>query len=215
VCDPTTDKIYNIETDGTWISEFATSVFDEAATNIQAASYAADGTLWVCDITTDKIYNIQTDGTLISSFAISKFGSTDPTGISYAADGTLWVCDLGTDKIYNIETDGTPISEFATSVFDAAATAVRGMSYAADGTLWVCDDNADKIYNVKPTQFLELLEQRSNFKNQTMPQLTQMYLVIFILPTINLLPNSLSEYLLGPSRSLSLGKQMFLLSLLS
>ena len=104
VCDDNTNKIYNIQTDGTLINSFATSVFDASATSPQGIGFAPDGTLWISDTTTDKIYNIQTDGALISEFATSVFdaSATSPQGISYAPDGTLWICDATTDKIYNV-----------------------------------------------------------------------------------------------------------------
>ena len=139
-----------METDGTWISEFATSVFDVGATTLTGISQAPDGTLWVCDTNTNKIYNIETNGTLISSFPTSVFdaSATNSRDIATALNGTLWVCDDNTNKIYNIETNGTLISSFATSVFDAGATAPTGISQAPDGTLWVCDDTPNKIYNV-------------------------------------------------------------------
>jgi len=147
VCDDATDKIYNIKTDGTLVSSFATSVFDASATSPQGISYSPDGTLWICniDVIGSKIYNIETDGTLISSF----IASIDPYDISYALDGTLWVTDNVTNKIHNLETNGTLISEFATSIFDASATAPTGISFALDGTLWVCDAATDKIYNIE------------------------------------------------------------------
>jgi sugar lactone lactonase YvrE len=150
LADATTNKIYNIKTNGTLISSFATSVYDASATNISGISYSSDGTLWVTDLDTLKIYNIETDGTLISSFLTSVFdaGATFPTGISYVSD-TLWICDAVTDKIYNIQTNGTLISSFATSVFDASATSPQDISYASDDTLWVVDATTDKIYNIQ------------------------------------------------------------------
>ena len=151
VCDAITDKIYNIEQDGTLISSFATSVFDAGATAPSGVSSAANGTLWVCDAITDKIYNIEQDGTLISSFATSVFdaGATSPQSVSYSLDDTLWVVDTATEKIYNIEQDGTLISSFATSVFDVSAIGPTGISYAVDGTLWICDSGTDKVYNIE------------------------------------------------------------------
>jgi streptogramin lyase len=151
VIDSNTDKVYNIETDGTLISSFLTSVFDASAIDSRGISYAADGTLWIVDTNTDKVYNIETNGTLISSFATSVFdaSATTPSDISYAPDGTLWVSDSNTDKIYNIETDGTLISSFPTSVFDASAITPRGIAYAPNDTLWVADTNTDKVYNIE------------------------------------------------------------------
>jgi sugar lactone lactonase YvrE len=151
ICDFSTDKIYNVELDGTWISEFATSVFDVGATSPQGISYASDGTLWICDLNTRKIYNVELDGTWISEFATSVFDifAFSPTGISYASDGTLWICDDSSSKIYNVELDGTGISEFATSVFDPFMSRPTGIDYASDGTLWICAGDTDKIYNVE------------------------------------------------------------------
>ena len=151
ICDGATDRIYNVQTDGTLISSFSTAFFDASATAPRGVSYASNGTLWICDLDTDKIYNVKTTGLLISSFSTSVFdaSATAPTGISYAPNGTLWICDEATDKIYNIQTDGTLISSFSTSIFDASAIAPAGISYAPNGTLWICDGVTDKIYNIQ------------------------------------------------------------------
>jgi sugar lactone lactonase YvrE len=153
VCDTNTDKIYNIQDDGTLISSFATSVFDASAIATTGIAYAANGTFWVCDRATLKIYNIEQDGTFISSFLTSVFdvAATNPRGLSYAPDGTLWVIDTNSDKIYNIEQDGTLISSFATSTYDAAAVTPLDINIASDGTLWVTDDTTNKIYNITTT----------------------------------------------------------------
>jgi streptogramin lyase len=146
VIDFATDKVYEIKTDGTLVSSFATSVFDASATTTTSISYAPDGTLWITDQNTDKIYNVSTTGTLISSFATSVFdaSSVTPTGISYALDGTLWITDSNTQKAYNVSTTGTLISSFSISGPD-------DISYASDGTLWILDSLLNKIYNVSTT----------------------------------------------------------------
>lgn len=151
VCDTATNKIYNMEIDGTLIDSFANSVFDASATNVTGISFAPDGTLWVCDGATDKIYNIEIDGTWISEFATSVFdaGATDITGISFAVNGTIWLCDSVDNKIYNTQADGTLIDSFPTSDFDPSATSTTGISFASNGTLLICDSATNKIYNIQ------------------------------------------------------------------
>lgn len=153
VVDATTDKIYNIQIDGTLISSFATSVFDVNAISTRGIVFqGSDGSLWVTDSNTDKVYNIETDGTLKSSFATSVFDASaiSLSGITISSDGTLWVVDSSTDKVYNIETDGTLNSSFETSVFDASATNPRGISFdTTDNTLWVGDLSTNLIYHIE------------------------------------------------------------------
>jgi sugar lactone lactonase YvrE len=148
ICDANTDKIYNVATDGTWISEFPTSAFDASAVSPQGISFAPNGTLWICDSNQDKVYNVKTDGTWISEFATSDFSSFGPGGVGIAPDGTLWICDSISDDIYNVTTDGALIGSFPTSAFDASAIVTNGITVAHDGTLWLCDSATDEIYNV-------------------------------------------------------------------
>lgn len=141
ICDQTSNKIYNVQTDGTLISSFLSSVFDASATLMEGIAYDyTNGTLWVTDQQTDKIYNIKTDGTLISSF--SSPGNT-PTGVAVDKDGTLWHTDAATDKIYNLERDGTVIS-----FVDAPDSISTGISISSDGTLWISGDSSNAIFNV-------------------------------------------------------------------
>jgi sugar lactone lactonase YvrE len=149
ICD-TNDKIYNVSSDGSLISSFATSAFDAAALNVTGVSYDTDGTLWICDSLTDKIYNVTTTGTWISEFLATVYdaAAVNPSGVSHASDDTLWISHA--QKIYNVQTNGTLISSFATSVFDVSAVNVKGVShYSPDDTLWVCDSTTDKVYNVE------------------------------------------------------------------
>ncbi len=151
VCDRTTEKVYNIQTDGTHVSEFFKDAFDTLATSMTGVTYTLDDTLWICDSITRKFYNVQKDGTLISSFFKDAFdvNAFGPQGITEHSNGTLWICDSVTDKIYNVQTDGTLISSFSTSVYDVLALAPTGISFSSDGTLWVCDDVTNKIYNIQ------------------------------------------------------------------
>jgi len=151
VVDSVTNKFYNIKQDGTWISEFASSVFDASATDPYGVAHAPDGTLWVVDVATDKIYNVETDGTWISEFAYSVIDAsiTLVQCIEYGANDTLWITDKTTSKIYNCETDGTLISSFASSVYDGSAADPSGISEGANDTLWITDIGIDKIYNTE------------------------------------------------------------------
>jgi len=149
VTDQNTDKIYNIQTDGTAISSFLTSTY--GGTFVAGITVAPDGTLWVGDTIQDKIFNIEMDGTLISTILTSAFTSSsiDVDGIAYDEDGTLWIADSLNDTIFNITTDGTLISFFLADVYDASANTPSGIAIGANDTLWVSDKTTAKLYNVE------------------------------------------------------------------
>lgn len=149
VTDSVSDKVYNIQKDGTVISSFANSVFDATASNVRDIAVDPDGTLWVVDANKDTIYHIQRDGTLIDSFLTSIFGAYTVQGLACGYDGTLWASDSTADKVFNIQKDGTLIDSFANSVFDATAAVLAGIDCDPDGSLWVCDASNTKTYHIE------------------------------------------------------------------
>ena len=145
-----TNKIYNIQLNGTLISSFLATVIDGSAANIQGITHDPNGTLWVCEATLKKIYNIEKDGTKITEFDSTVFdsNSTTMTAIDHVADGTLLIGDSSTDKIYNIEKDGTKITEFDTSDIDVNITNIQGLDSSCDGkTIYISDSDADEIFH--------------------------------------------------------------------
>ena len=78
------DRVYNIDRDGTPIDSFRVKGYDLSAGNPQGISVDdSDGTLWVTDRTSQRIYNITRTGDFITSFDSTEYGGVNPTAIAF------------------------------------------------------------------------------------------------------------------------------------
>ena len=114
VVDDNTNRVYNIETDGTLKSSFLATVIDPPSDAPHGIGVAGDGSFWVTDYNRLRIYHIDNTGTLLSSFLTSAYDALaiDPRGITVLGDGNLLITDGSTKKIYKVTTAGVLISSF-------------------------------------------------------------------------------------------------------
>lgn len=107
--------VFNISREGSFISSFPTSSYDETATSPQSIAVdPSDGSLWVTDNRTDEIYHVSNQGENLSSIDTRSFlpNSFNPQGVTIAidkTDGTLWVTDRDNNVVYNLSRNGDPI----------------------------------------------------------------------------------------------------------
>ena len=150
VADPTDDKLYAYNTDGTRDRSNDFNTLDGAGNNFPTGIWSDGTTMWVADWTDSKIYAYQvSDKTRDSSNDFNMLDTAynnSPIGI-WSDRTTMWVADFADDKLYAYRmSDKTRDSSNDFNMLDAASNNFPRGIWSDGTTMWVADDSDNKLY---------------------------------------------------------------------